>query len=85
MSHAILAPASLLSFFERWRGILAELPEPIVLVVLPSSPERTRRAVEGVVAAYRDGGRSVIALGADQLARVQATQSIRATRWRGDR
>ena len=46
VDHAILAPASLLNHFDRWRGILAELSEPSVLVVLPASPERTRRAVE---------------------------------------
>ena len=68
MSHTILAPASLLCHFNKWRGILAELAEPCVLVVLPSSPERMRRATEGVVAVYRDSGRSVIAIGADELA-----------------
>ena len=68
MDHTILAPASLLVRFGRWREILAELTEPSVLIVLPMSPERTRRAAECLVNYYRDGGCSVIALGADQLA-----------------
>lgn len=68
MDHMIVAPASLPARFGRWREILAEKHEPSVLVVLPSRPDRTRRAVECVAARFRDDGRGVIALGADRLA-----------------
>ena len=80
MDHTILAPASLLARFGRWRGVLAELPEPCVLVVLPASPERTRRAAERVAATYRDSGRSVIALRADRLACLQTAPSLKASK-----
>ena len=67
MSHTVLAPASLLPYFERWRAILSQVREPSVLVILPTESAATRRSAELLVAFYRSHGRSVIALPADRI------------------